>query len=123
MTANWHPRLGVIGFSLGAAFAVALAQERTVDAVVLYYGLGEFKLDRWSAPVLGHFAEVDEWEPAEDARTAFAGLRDAGIHAELHIYPETGHWFANRAVGDAYNADAARVAKDRTFAFLRRELA
>jgi carboxymethylenebutenolidase len=123
MTGNWHPRLGVIGFSLGAAFAVALAQERPVDAVVLYYGLGEFRLDRWSAPILGHFAEVDEWEPVEDVRTAFEGLVDAGIDAELHTYPDTTHWFANRAVENAYNPDAARLAMDRTRAFLGRELA
>ena len=123
MTANWHPRLGVIGFSLGAGFAVALVQERPVDAAVLYYGLGDFKLDRWDTPILGHFAEVDEWEPVEDARTVFGGLIDAGIDAELHVYPDTTHGFANRAAEKAYNPNAARLAMERTLNFLRRELA
>jgi carboxymethylenebutenolidase len=123
LIANWHPRLGVIGFSLGGSLAVGFAQRRPVDAVVLYYGLGEFNVDRWRAPILGHFAEVDEREPVDIVRTAFDGLIDAGIDAELELYPGTSHWFANRAVEKAYNEDAARLAMDRTLAFLRRELA
>jgi pimeloyl-ACP methyl ester carboxylesterase len=41
---NWHPRLGVVGFSLGADFAVELAQDFPVEAAVLCYGLGEMAL-------------------------------------------------------------------------------
>jgi carboxymethylenebutenolidase len=123
LTANWHPRLGVIGFSLGASFAVALAQERSVDAVVLFYGLRDVDVDRWNTPILGHYAEVDEWMPPEEVRSAFEALAGAGIDAEMHTYPGTGHWFANPAVQPAYDPSAADLAMNRTIAFLRRELA
>ncbi len=37
---NWHPRLGVVGFSIGASLATMLAHEVAIDATVVYYGGG-----------------------------------------------------------------------------------
>jgi carboxymethylenebutenolidase len=123
LTANWHPRLGVVGFSLGGYLAVRFAHDRQVDAIVLYYGLNRFDLDRWRTPILGHFADKDEWESVDEARSTFTALADADVDAEMHVYPDTTHWFANSAVEDAFNPDAAGKAMERTIAFLRRELA
>lgn len=119
---NWHPRLGVVGFSLGGFVGTILAGRRDLEALVLYYSLGE--LDPHSRPpVLGHFAEDDDWEPAEDARQLFAKWAVGEAPAEFHLYPGTGHWFANPAVADAYNAEAAKLAWSRTVDFLTHHLA
>lgn len=123
LTANWHPRLGVVGFSLGAAYGVALAATRPLEALVLYYGLGDFAGSGWAGPTLGHFAEEDEWEDLAEVDAAFEGLRAAGADAEVHVYPGTGHWFANPAVTDAYDEAASEAAFRSTCDFLHHHLA
>jgi carboxymethylenebutenolidase len=123
LTANWHPRLGVVGFSLGAAFAVELAKSRDVEAVALYYGMGEMPGPRWKSPVLGHFAENDEWESHEYIQSFFEALEEIGADAESFVYPGTGHWFANPDVAEAYAPDAAEQAWNRTIDFFSHHLA
>ena len=48
-------------------------------------------------------------------------LRSAGRDVAIHLYPGTGHWFAEPS-RDAYRADPAELAVDRTVAFLRAHL-
>ena len=61
-------RIGVIGFSLGALFALTLACNRpdTVSAVVLFYGTGTGEFDKAKAAFIGHFADNDSYEPTEE---------------------------------------------------------
>jgi carboxymethylenebutenolidase len=120
---NWHPRLGVVGFSLGASFADAVARSRPVEATVFYYGSGEKTASNFSGPLLAHLASDDEWTPVGEAREVLAELEGSGVDVETHVYPGTGHWFANPAVDDAYVHDAAEIAFDRTVDFLRHHLA
>jgi carboxymethylenebutenolidase len=49
-------------------------------------------------------------------------LRSAGRDVVFHRYLGTGHWFAEPS-RDAYRADAAELAFERTVAFLRKQLA
>ncbi len=63
LTANWHPRLGVIGFSMGADLAMRLVQQRAVEAMIVYYGCGDVDPARWLGPIIGHFASDDDWTP------------------------------------------------------------
>ena len=58
-----HP-IGVIGFSLGASFALWLACERpqNIGAVVVFYGTRSGEFTNSKASFLGHFAETDEYE-------------------------------------------------------------
>lgn len=116
-------RIGVVGFSMGAAWAIWLpAQRREVVASVLYYGSIEGpSLTRARTPVLGHFAETDPYEPDENLATFERTLRTARRDVEIHRYPGTGHWFAEPSQ-DAYVPAAADLAFDRTVAFLRRHL-
>jgi len=123
LTANWHPRLGVIGFSLGAWLATTLVQRRSVEATILYYGVNEVDPARWSGPVMGHFATHDEWTPLPEATACFDKLAAAGIDARMFSYERTGHWFANQSVPEAFNADAAQLAFERSIEFLRHHLA
>jgi dienelactone hydrolase len=51
---------------------------------------------------------------------ALAFQADAGRPIEFHHYPGTGHWFFEADRTDAFNADAAKMAWERTLAFLKR---
>ena len=117
-------RLGVVGFSFGAAWALWLpAQRPEVAATVVYYGTMDGpSLSRARTPVLGHFAENDDYEPAETVAAIEQTLRTAGRDVAMHTYPATGHWFAEPSQA-AYVETAAELAFERTVEFLRRELA
>ena len=119
---NWHPRLGAVGFSLGAGFATQMAIDMSPEAVVTYYGAAEANKD-WTAPLLAHWAENDDWEDAEYVKEYLAALEENGVEVDSYIYEGTGHWFANTAVESAYNPDAAALAFERTVDFLHENLA
>jgi carboxymethylenebutenolidase len=116
-------RLGAVGFSMGGAWALWLpAQRPEVAASVAYYGsMTGPSLTRARVPVQGHFAETDEFVSDDDLAEFERTLRTAGRETEIHRYPGTGHWFAEPS-RDAYVADAADLAFDRTVEFLRRHL-
>ena len=59
---------------------------------------------------------------AEDSAAADLRMRRAGWEVEFHVYPGTGHWFFEADRPDAYQADAAELAWQRTLAFLRKHL-
>ena len=56
---------------------------------------------------------------AEDVVALEADLFGLGLEPEMWHYPGVGHWFAEEGVADAYDADAAALAWDRTVEFLR----
>jgi carboxymethylenebutenolidase len=116
-------RLATFGFSMGGAWAMWLPSLRPeISASVVYYGsMTGPSLTRARGPVLGHFPETDAYEPEENIAEFERTLRAAGRDVELHRYPGTGHWFAEPS-RDAYNAAAADLAFERTFAFLRGHL-
>lgn len=53
----------MIGFSLGAYYALAVADLEHIHSVVLFYGTGDDDFSSSKAAYLGHFAENDEYEP------------------------------------------------------------
>ncbi len=113
--------ISVIGFSLGAAFALQLSGEdpERVRAVVVFYGAGGGDFKRARATYLGHFAENDPYEPAESVNWLENALQSAGRTATLYRYAGVGHWFFEPDRVDAYNEAAAKLAWERTVAFLR----
>ena len=114
--------LAVIGFSLGAYFALDLsaADPERVRSVVVFYGTGPADYRRSRAAYLGHFAETDGYEPQSNVDGLEAALRDAGRPVTFHRYAGTGHWFFEPDREHAYQAAAARLSWDRTLAFLSR---
>ena len=114
--------LAVIGFSLGAYFAVDLAcsQPELVRSVVLFYGTGPADLSKCRADFLGHFAENDNYEPRSQADALEAALRKVGLQVAFHHYPGTGHWFFEPDRTNEYNQAAAELAWERTIKFLER---
>jgi carboxymethylenebutenolidase len=125
-TAVRGPRLGTIGFSLGAHWVLWLADQYplTIDTVVLFYGTSGGRFRKTQATFLGHFAEQDRWGASSQSVQALAErLRTAGRDITFHTYPNTEHWFAEEDRPDAYHPAAAQLAWERTNAFLQTRLA
>lgn len=116
------PGLAVIGFSLGAFYALDLsaAAPDLVHSVVVYYGTGPADFERSRAAYLGHFAGQDEYEPQENIDQLQQVLKLAGRPVTIYYYPGVGHWFCEPDRPDAYNAESAELAWERTLAFLNR---
>jgi carboxymethylenebutenolidase len=112
-------RLGVVGFSLGAAYALEL--EENVAAAVVYYGTNAAEAIPSRLPLQGHFAGEDPYEPLEDVRALEATLRQRGKSVEFHYYPGTRHWFAETNRPE-FHPPSADLAWQRMLTFLRREL-
>jgi len=114
--------LAVIGFSLGAYYALdlAAADPEHIHSVVIFYGTGGGDYSNSRAVYLGHFAEKDEFEPQSNVDDLEESLRRAGRPVTFYRYPGTGHWFFEPDRSQAYNQAAANLAWDRTLAFLRR---
>lgn len=117
-------KLAVIGFSLGAFFALdlSIADANRIHAVVVFYGTrpGDYSTSR--AEYLGHFAEADQYESESDVNGLENSLRAAGRPVSFHRYPGTGHWFFEADRIEAYNQAAATLAWERTLKFLRNSL-
>ncbi|HET8645824.1 MAG TPA: dienelactone hydrolase family protein, partial [Vicinamibacteria bacterium] len=119
-------KVGVVGFCMGGAlslFAACVNGER-VGACVVYYGGHpkiDYDFDRLQAPVLGHWAENDDWANASQTRFAEAFAR-YGKAYEFHTYPGTRHAFFNDERPQVYAAEAARLSWTRTIAFFDRHL-
>jgi carboxymethylenebutenolidase len=113
--------IGVIGFSLGARFALELsvAKPELVRAVVTFYGNCGLDYSPARAAYLGHFAEKDEWVAASGVKKLEKSLRAAGRPFTFYTYPSTGHWFFEKDRSDTYNAPAAQLAWERTVEFLK----
>lgn len=116
-----RPGLAVIGFSLGAYYALnlAAADPEHIRSVVIFYGTGDDDFSNARADYLGHFAEADEYEPQANVDNLQESLRRAGRPVTFYRYPNTGHWFFEPDRTDAYNQAAADLAWERTLAFLK----
>jgi carboxymethylenebutenolidase len=114
--------LAVIGFSLGAYYALDLsnANPEHIRSAVIFYGTGADDFSSSKAEYLGHFAENDEFEPLSNVNSLEESLKRAGRPVTFHVYSGTGHFFFEPDRPDAYNQAAASLAWDRTLAFLRR---
>jgi carboxymethylenebutenolidase len=117
--------LGALGFSAGAAWALLLSvrEPELLRAVVTFYGTaGQVDYSGARAAYLGHYAEVDEWEPIDQVRVTRETLRAAGCEVRFYTYPGVGHWFFEEDRGGHYDAQAASLAWERTIEFLRARL-
>ena len=113
---------GVMGFSMGAAWSmIVAAKDPNVSTVVLFYGAYAPDLSQMKAKVLGHFAEVDEWEPLDGVKAVEKEMQAAGVDVTFHIYPKVGHWFVETDRPE-YDSAAASQAWQRTFEFLKKAL-
>ncbi len=113
--------LAVIGFSLGAYYALNLsaADPEHIRCVVVFYGTGPADFSNSRAAYLGHFAESDQFEPQSNVDELEEALKRAGRPVTFYRYSGTGHWFFEPDRVQAYNLAVASLAWERTLAFLR----
>ena len=123
-----HPRgsgkVAVTGFCMGGALAFAAATDiRGLAAVVPFYGVpGDVDYGKVEAPVLAHFAKTDDWATVDKARAIQQAIAQGGGAMELHVY-EAEHAFMNEQRPEVYAPDAAKLAWERTIAFLKKHTA
>jgi carboxymethylenebutenolidase len=116
--------LGLVGFSLGAWLGLWLVEEKPkeIAATVLFYGARGGDFAQTKSAFLGHYAETDEFVSDSGRKKLARTLKAAGRQVEFHVYPDTRHWFFESDRPE-YNEEAARLAWERTLAFLRGRLA
>jgi carboxymethylenebutenolidase len=119
-------KVGAIGFCMGGQLALfAAARNRRIGAVGDFYGIHpnvSLDLSGLEAPVLGIFAERDQFVTPDAAGKLQSDLESAGKRAHFSIYPGVDHGFFNETRPDVYDASAATRAWSELLAFLRAEL-
>ena len=111
--------LGAIGFSLGGFWALEHSDQ--LNAIVTFYSTTSPEKIKAETSIQGHFAEHDDFEPAEQVHQFEEALRSSGKHTSFFTYPGTHHWFFEENRPE-YDAEAAHLAWQRTIEFLHQQL-
>ncbi len=117
-------KVGTVGWCFGGGWSLNASIANPVEATVIYYGNLERSADDLKAlkgPVLGHFAEQDQWINKQMVDGFEARMKQDGKPLEVHWY-SANHAFAN-PTGQNYDKEDAQTAWQRTLAFLRKNLA
>jgi len=118
-------KVGVTGFCLGGAYAFAATSAiPEIGAAVPFYGvppLDRLDFDRMKAPILAHFARRDEWATVAKAEDLVAQINKHGGSARVEVY-DADHAFVNDTRPEVYAPEAAKLAWDRSVAFLHQHL-
>jgi carboxymethylenebutenolidase len=110
-------RTAVVGFCWGGVLSYLAAVQLRPACAVVYYGNVSHCLGQPKCPLLFHFGGADQSIPPADVET----IRAAHPQAPLYVYPGAGHGF-NCDQREAYDRDAAALARERTREFLERHL-
>jgi carboxymethylenebutenolidase len=116
--------VGVVGFCMGgqlALYAAATSPEK-ISACVDYYGIHPSvhpPLEALKAPILGFFAEHDDYVNAEVVDALDETLNRLGKQHEFHTYKGTHHAFFNETNTSKYDADASQETWKRMIEFFR----
>ena len=120
------PAVGSIGWCFGGGWSLqsALALGDELDAAVIYYGRVDtdpVDLAPLEAPILGIFGALDRGIPVESVREFEEALESLDHPAEIYVYQDADHAFANPS-GTRYNPVAAEDAWAKTVEFFARHL-
>jgi carboxymethylenebutenolidase len=115
-------RVGIVGYCWGGLLTWRAACElKGLAAAVPYYGGGMTTPDEVArkpkVPVMAHFGDQDRWISLESVEA----LKRAHPEVEVHLY-RANHGF-NCDQRASYDAEAATLARERTFAFFAKHLA
>jgi carboxymethylenebutenolidase len=115
-------KVAVVGYCWGGSLAwLAACRLDGLAAAVGYYGgmIAANLADKPRIPVMLHFGELDGGIPMSDVAKIKAAVDPAMV--EVYTYSGAGHAF-NRDGNSAWHAPSAKLARDRTLAFLRRHV-
>jgi carboxymethylenebutenolidase len=117
--ASTSKKVGVIGYCFGGTLAWLAAARLHPAAAVGYYGgrIGNYAHESPQCPVMLHFGRQDAHIPPEEVDK----VRSANPNVEIWWY-DAGHGFNCDARG-SYDANAARLARQRSLEFLKKHLA
>lgn len=121
-------KIGTIGWCFGGTSSLnaALLLPQEIKATVIYYGSGietnPNRLKTLTMPILGIFGELDKSIPMEKIKQFESALKTTDKKAEIYVYPNADHAFANPS-GKNFNQEAAAQAWSKTTAFLKKNLA
>src|ERR1700723_947778 len=117
-------KVAILGYCIGGLMTFLTAVRCQVDAAVAYHGadtekyLGE--VQNLHAPLLMHLGEEDEFI-SQAAQAQIKAALASKPNATVYSYPGQNHAFSRHG-GTHYNAEAAALAHQRTYAFLNRRL-
>ena len=117
-------KVAVLGYCLGALMTFLTVVRYRADAAVAYHGgdtekyLGE--VDGLNTPLLMHLGEEDEFI-SKAAQAEIKAALAKKPNTIVYSYPGQSHAFSRHG-GAHYNAEAAALAHERTYAFLNRQL-
>lgn len=113
-------KVATIGFCWGGTIALLSAQRLGLPSVSYYGGRNANYLDNpLKAPVMFHFGAKDTSITADTIDAHRKHYADMAVH----VYPGAGHAFNRDVPGDPhYHAESAKLAWDRTLAFLHEQL-
>jgi carboxymethylenebutenolidase len=118
-------RCGVAGFCMGGALTLlSAARVKGVDAGACFYGIppkAAADPKNLAIPLILHFANIDDWCTPDVVDGLKKDLERSQSHFEMHRY-DAQHAFMNEARPEVYDADAAKLAWERTLAFFERTL-
>lgn len=119
-------KIGSIGWCFGGGWSLntALMLPEQLDAAVIYYGRLNTDREQLAAlqvPILGLFGGLDQGIPIAMVQEFESVLSELGKAAQIHVYEEADHAFANPS-GTRYNAPAAEDAWLKTMTFLNEHL-
>ena len=119
-------KVGVVGYCMGGALTVLSAVfVKELDAACSWYGFppaDAADVKTISIPLQMHFAEQDQFFTPEQARALEGRLKDGKVKYETFWY-KANHGFGNETnlIG-TYNAEAAKLAWQRTTEFFAQNL-
>ena len=119
-------KVGVVGYCMGGALTVLSAVfVKELDAACSWYGFppaDAADVKTISIPLQMHFAEQDQFFTPEQARALEGRLKDGKVKFETFWY-KANHGFGNETnlIG-TYNAEAAKLAWQRTTEFFAQNL-
>lgn len=108
---------------MGVDYALWAVQNRgtDVEAAVRFYGNGGGEYEDTTTSFLGHFADRDAFDSADNIDSLRERLQAGDGSVTFHMYPDTEYWFFESDRPE-FNEDAVRLAWSRTTEFLRSEL-
>jgi carboxymethylenebutenolidase len=119
-------KVAVGGFCMGGALTIlAAVRVPEMDAGACFYGIPDLpitELMKIRIPLTCHFANQDGWITPAKVNDLETALRQSKSKFEIYRY-DAQHAFMNESRPQVYDAPSAKLAWDRTLAFLSKALA
>lgn len=119
-------KVGVVGFCMGGQLSMyAACVDPRIGACVNFYGIHPHvypDFAKINGPLLGFFAEDDEYNPLESVAALDKKLTELGKEHSITVFEGTQHAFFNSDRPEVYNHEVAEMCWEQMIAFFRANL-